>query len=359
VSSGSFEYEYLSGFQVGQTRIAPGLPWKLLRTPFDVYVKCINGKFALPLTYLVARLRRKPFVLWTGIWIRLRTPTHRLLWPLTRYFYRRADAIVTYGTHVRDFLQAEGIDPVRIFPARHAIDNDLFGRSVSADEKAAVRERLQLAPSDRVILFVGRLVEVKGLTYLLEAFARVRAPGILVLVGQGPEEAALRSLAERLGIAGRVRFAGYVRSADTVPYYAIAWAHVLTSITMEGRETWGLVVNEAFNQGVPSIASDATGAAAGGLVVHGETGFVVPERDVAALAECLERILADESLRNRLGERARQKVAGWSNEAMTTAFLDAIHYATGRRPETRIQEGNDSVLCAESVGSTPEPTTRR
>lgn len=107
IKRGEFNHEYLPGFQLGRTRIAPSLPWKLLCGHYDAYVKCINGKFALPVTYIVARLRGKPFVLWTGLWIRLGTRTHRLIWPITRYIYQHADAIVTYGTHVAEFLERE------------------------------------------------------------------------------------------------------------------------------------------------------------------------------------------------------------------------------------------------------------
>src|SRR5260370_24049425 len=269
VYQGEFNHEYLAGFQLGRTRIAPSLMWKLLSAPYDGYVKCINGKFALPVTFLVARLRGKPFILWTGLWIRLRTRTHRLLWPLTRYIYRHADAIVTYGTHVAEFLEREGVEAAKLFPARHAVDNDAFSRPVSDDEKATLRCQLDLAPDDKIVLYVGRLVEVKGLEYLLAAFSQLRSPAILVLVGQGPLEHALRRQTENLGIADRVRFAGYVPTSETVSYYAIASAHVLPSVTTgiarsgEGRETWGLVVNEAFNQGVPTVTTDATGAAAG------------------------------------------------------------------------------------------------
>ena len=115
-------------------------------------------------------------------------------------------------------------------------------------------------------------MEIKGLSYLLEAFAHLKSRAVLVLAGQGPLEDALRQQALELGIGDRVRFAGYVSNSEIVPYYATAWVHVLPSVTTgaeragEGRETWGLVVNEAFNQGVPSIASAATGVAAGGLV---------------------------------------------------------------------------------------------
>jgi len=342
VSRGDFNHEYLSGFHVGRTRVAPSLVFKLMR-PYDVYIKCINGKFALPLTYIVARLRRKPFILWTGLWVRLRTRTHRLLWPLTRYIYRNADAIVTYGTHVADFLEHEGVPSERLFPARHAVDNEAFRRPVGEEEKIALRRRLNLASEDKIVLYVGRLVEVKGLEYLLKAFARVASQAILVLAGQGPLEQTLRKHAADLGIADRVRFAGYVPTSDTVPFYSIAWVHVLTSVTTdadragEGRETWGLVVNEAFNQGVPSIASDATGAAAGGLVRDGETGLVVRERDIDDLSGALARVLANEDLRNTLGLNARQRVCEWTNQSMADTFMDAVGFAVGARHPRQLE----------------------
>lgn len=186
VCQGDFNHEYLAGFQFGRTRITPSLIWKLFSSPYDAYVKCINGKFALLATYLVARLRDKPFVLWTGLWIRLQTRTHRLLWPLTRYIYQHSDAIVTYGTHVAHFLEQQGVESAKLFPARHAVDNDAYGRPVGEDEKAAVRRRLRIGPEEKVVLYAGRLVEVKGLQYLLSAFSQLHEQAVLVLAGHGP-----------------------------------------------------------------------------------------------------------------------------------------------------------------------------
>jgi len=91
------------------------------------------------------------------------------------------------------------------------------------------------------------------------------------------------------------------------------------------------VVNEAFNQGVPVIATEAVGAAAGGLVRDGLTGLVVPERDPRALAAAVARLLADRPLRDALGARAREAVAGWDNERMVRGFRDAIDAVTMRR----------------------------
>lgn len=330
VKAGNFHYEYLPGFRLGRTRVTPTLPWKLWRGNYDVYIKCINGRFALPMTYLIARLKRKPFILWTGIWMRLQTPFHRLAWPLTRYIYHHADAIVVYGEHVKHYLVNEGVPAERIFIAAHAVDNEAYNRLVPEEEKDALRHQLGISPEQKVVLYLGRLVEEKGVPYLIEAFASLqREDAVLVIVGTGSEKERLEYLVSERGITNQVRFAGYVPPEKTLPYYAIAWVFGFPSITTPYfKEPWGLVVNEAFNQGVPVIATEAVGAAAGGLVQEGVNGFIVPERDSAALARALQRILDDASLRERMSWNARQIIADWDNERMVMGFRQAIEYVT-------------------------------
>jgi glycosyltransferase involved in cell wall biosynthesis len=331
VRGGAFRHEYLPGFSLGQTRITPRLPLRLWRGRPRVIVKCINDRFALPVTYLVARLRRVPFVLWTGVWMRVQTPAHRLFFPFTRHLYRHADAVVVYGEHVKRYLVGEGVAPERIFVAPHAVDNEAYRRPVGPEERAALRRTLAVEPSHKVVLFLGRLEEGKGLPYLVDAFAACADPdAVLVLAGTGAQADALRAQARRLGIEGRVRFPGYVPPDEAVRYYAVSWVFVLPSVTTPTfKEPWGLVVNEAFNQALPVIATDAVGAAAGGLVEDGVTGLVVPERDAAALADALRRVLGDPALRDRLGARAREVVAGWDNERMVRGFRDAIAAVAG------------------------------
>jgi glycosyltransferase involved in cell wall biosynthesis len=326
IQSGDFNHDYLRSFRLGRTRFAPGLPFKLWRGHYDAYLKCINGRFALPMTYLVARLKRKPFILWTGIWMRLQTAAHRLIFPFTRYIYRRADAIVVYGEHVKRYLISEGVPAERIFVAAHAVDNACYQRQVSEAEKTALRQRLNLRPEQKIVLYLGRLEEVKGLPYLLEGFASLhRDDAVLVLAGTGAEQNHLEQIAHNKGIFGRLRFVGYVPTEETVSYYAIAWVSVLPSITLpHGKEPWGLVINEAFNQGLPVIATDAVGATAGGLVQDGINGFVVPERSSAAIAWALQRLLHDPDLRARMSHNARQTIINWDNERMVLGFRQAI-----------------------------------
>lgn len=333
VHTGNFRFEYLRGISLGRIRVNPDLPLKLLRGNYDVYIKCINGRFVLPLTYLIARIRRKPFILWAGIWMRLQTPAHRLLFPLTRYLYRHADAIVVYGEHVKRYLLEEGVSEERIFVTTHAVDNDAYNRPVLEDEKRALLQHLNIPQDAKVILYLGRLVDSKGLSVLLNAFASLeQEDAILLFAGDGDYRAQLEELAAAKNISKKIRFAGYVPTHQTVLYYALAYVCVLPSITTNTfKEPWGLVVNEAFNQGVPVIATDAVGAAAGGLVKDGVTGYVVRERSVEELAVAIRRILDDPQSRQMFGENASAMIVNWDNEHMVSGFKQAVDYVIGSK----------------------------
>lgn len=332
VKSGSFQHEYLPGISVGGARITPTLPYKLWSKDYDVYIKCINGRFALPAALLAARLRGKPLVLWTGVWMRLQSPAHRLMLPLTRYVYHHADAIVVYGDHVKRYLISEGVPAERIFSAHHAVDNAAYNTVISEADRRALRDRLG-AGNRKIVLYLGRLEAAKGIDYLIDAVAASdNRDALLVLAGEGADRPRLEQRVRDHGLGDRVRFVGYVASDQTMAYYAIAWVYVLPSITTRlFKEPWGLVVNEAMNQGTPVIATDAVGAAAGGLVEDGETGFVVPERNAPAITHALNRVLGESGLRDRLGENARRVVTTWDNERMVRGFRDAIEYATTTR----------------------------
>jgi glycosyltransferase involved in cell wall biosynthesis len=323
---GRFRFRNLPGFRMAGARVTPTLPLVLWRGRYDAYIKCINGRFALPMTYLAARLARRPFILWTGLWTRLETPIHRLLFPITRYIYRHADAVVVYGEHVKRYLESEGVQSDRVFVAPHAVDNAAYNQQVSAEETVALRRQFEIDAAAKVILYVGRLEEGKGLPFLLEAFATLRrTDAVLLLVGAGSERSRLEQMAHALEISDRVRFAGYVPPTETVAYYALAYVYVLPSVaTPVFKEPWGLVVNEAFNQGVPVIATDSVGAAAGGLLRDGINGCVVRERDARALTAALRNLLDDPALRDTMAQNARSTIARWDNDGMVLGFRRAI-----------------------------------
>jgi glycosyltransferase involved in cell wall biosynthesis/2-polyprenyl-3-methyl-5-hydroxy-6-metoxy-1,4-benzoquinol methylase len=340
VQHGEFPHEYLAGFRVGGLRISPSLPWKLLRTPSDAIVSSIDGKFALSVTYLAARWKCVPFLLWTGMWSRGNRLLDRLTHPITRFFYRHADAVLVYGEHVKRYLVSEGVSPERIFIARHSVDNEYYARQVEQEEQSALRERLGIPADKKIILFLGRLEQVKGVRYLIEAFAHLsRMDAVLLIAGEGSQRAALKALATTLCPPGKVFFSGYVPVAEAVPYFRVAQVCVIPSIAVAaGKELWGLVANEAFNQGVPVIATDSVGAAAGGFIQNGVNGFVVPEGDSTNLALAIRNVLENSALQEKLSAGARETVVNWTHARMADGFTEAFEFvsykksARGRNP---------------------------
>lgn len=281
----------------------------------------LGGRLALPGSYAAARLRRIPFVLWATIWEHPTTLAHRLSRLPTEHLYRHADAVATYGPHVTAHVAAARADRSTIFEAPQAVDNAHFGAAVPEAAVAAARERAGGADGP-LFLFVGRLEQEKGLPVLLEAWERAElgAGAGLAVAGSGPLEGPVRG-----GTYPGVRALGRVGADELPALYAAADALVLPSIRTETfTEPWGLVVNEAMNQSTPVIASDSVGAAAGGLVVHGRNGLVVPAGDAGELARALSGLAADPSARERMGAAARADVAAYSPAAWADGMARAL-----------------------------------
>src|SRR4051794_9586703 len=261
----------------------------------------LGGRIALPATYAAARRARIPFVLWASLWEHPRTLSHLVSRAPMRFIYRHADAVATYGPHVSRYVN-EHRSAGDVFEAPQAVDPAVFGRAVSDAERAAARERAGASPDAFLALFAGRLVPEKGIDTLLRAWDEAAIPddSVLALAGEGatprPPPVGVTPL-------------GMVERHELPPIYAAADVLVLPSIpTATFREPWGLVVNEGMHQGTPVIASDAVGAAAGGLVADGRTGFVVPAGDAHALAARISAMAASPGLRDRMGTAARDAV---------------------------------------------------
>lgn len=291
----------------------------------------LGGRVALPGSYRAARRARVPFILWASVWEHPRSLAHLLSYLPTRRLYKRADAVVTYGSHVSEYVAAaRGRD--NLFEAPQAVSAELFGAPVSDEEIAAARSRAGADGDEPLLLFVGRLVPEKGLRVLLAALAALPAPDQpsgpgprLAVVGDGPLRSEIEAAGGPKGHGIKVSALGPVPRAELPPLYAAADALVLPSVpTATFREPWGLVANEAMLQGTPVIATDAVGAAAGGLVRAGRNGLVVPPRDVPALAGAIATLLGEPELRDRLGAAARSDVATFSEEAWAAGFSKAL-----------------------------------
>ncbi len=294
--------------------------WSLARSGRHRAVVCSTaGRLAPLAAWAGARNARVPLLLWTSLWAQPSTPAHVVTYMALRRLYSHADAVVTYGPHVSAYVRARGARNVHVAP--QSVDNGFWR---AQDVEAPPLPGWPSAAGTR-FLFVGREDPEKGLSVLLSAWRRAGGAArqsALVLVGAGHTG------------SERVLATGALSAEQLRDVYAAGDVLVVPSIaTRTFREPWGLVVNEAMNRGLPVIASDAVGAAAGGLVRDGVNGLVFAAGDEAALAHAIERLAADPDLRARMGANGAQEVLAYSHEAWAGGFsaaLSSLGLARGR-----------------------------
>ena len=301
--------------------------WRYVKVLFSSETKGViqgfNGAAFIFLGYLIARLRGIPFGIWTGLWYHPRTTFHTLTRPLTDFIYRHADFAVVYGTHVKAYLVGRGMKADRIFIAQNTADNELYSKIPTDEEKLSFREKYGLAENEPALLYVGRFSAEKGPKELLKALSLVKDPPKLIMIGKGPEKDWCENFAKEKNLP--VIFAGYVANEELYRYYNAIPIVVIPSVDIpELKEAWSLTVNECMNQGCVVVATESVGAAAGGLVEDGRTGFIVPERDPEKMAAAIEKLIADKELRETLSQNAKAKIAAWDYDHMAQGFREAV-----------------------------------
>jgi glycosyltransferase involved in cell wall biosynthesis len=302
---------------------------------YRAVVLSTGGRVALPAAWAGGRRAGIPVILWASLWAHPRTPAHMLSYPLLRYCYRTADAVVTYGPHVSAYVRARGARNVHVAP--QSVDNDFWREAgVATPQDSQWIAQATDLPAARqwpkeatfVLMFAGRAAREKGLGVLFKAWraSGLRAPAAaLVLVGVG-------SCPPWIPAGGAVQLAEEgiiclepVSAMQMRNFYAASDVVVLPSIcTRSFREPWGLVVNEAMNRQLPVLVSDAVGAATGGLARDERNGLVVPAKDPLALAGAIRRLAEDPALRERLGAAGANDVRAYNYAAWASGFSAAL-----------------------------------
>ncbi len=332
VSSRRFDYKVLRSLVVSRTyniTVSPTLGPHLLKQKPNLFLGSGMSLFGTQIAFLISRLTRKPFVLWDETWNPTGSTPRKLMWPLMRALLVRAEAIVVPGSKAREFVIAAGAKPAKVFVAPNAAQIPTSKEVTFVAE--GLRERFR-AGSKKVVLYFGRLVERKGLSILIEAFARVQADVkdvFLLVAGDGP----FRDEAERKCRILAVRdfcFTGFVSEEEKASYLSLADVFVLPSILLGGEvEVWGLVLNEAMSLAKPVISTDAVGGAYD-LITDGVNGYIVKEGDVEALYGRLKKLLTDENAAMKMGFEAKKTVdEGFTFELMTEGFVQAFHHVIG------------------------------
>ena len=287
-----------------------------------------------------SKTRPRLITTWYGVELRWVQSSLPWLRGFVRWALRISDTIVAISSYTAREIARFAKVPVEVIP---------YTLPFAEGQSKARLPR----PGGFQVLFVGRLVERKGVKHLIKAIA-LMPPELgarLVVIGEGPERVVLEGGIRDSGLRTRVDFRGRVSDEELRATYATSDVLVLPSILDARGDTEGLgvVLLEAMSYGVPVVASDIGGIT--DIVEHDRSGLLVPPGDAAALAEALEQLARDASLARRLGSAGEQRVRsafGWT-EIM--AKWDAVYRAPAR---TR----TDTASGAGSAATPPRAPAR-
>jgi glycosyltransferase involved in cell wall biosynthesis len=238
--------------------------------------------------------------------------------------FAKCSGFFAAGSTGVDFYRTYGAPQARIFLNPYCVDNDFFFSEADklAGQKIELKQKLGLPPDLPLIVFCGRLSNIKRPMDLLQAYERAtrKHPAALAYVGDGELRPQLENYIRERGLA-HAHLLGFRNQSQLPSVFAAADVFVLPS----SFEPWGLVVNEAMCFGLSVIASNKVGAARD-LVRPGENGFVFPACDVGALAQALESLLGDADLRARMGAASRRLVRTWSYREATEGVVRYLHW---------------------------------
>jgi PEP-CTERM/exosortase A-associated glycosyltransferase len=267
----------------------------------------VARRFALPIVYEVRAL-------WEDAAVDHGTSKegsvrYKLTRRLETWAMRRTDFVAAICEPLRQDIVARGIASDRVAIVPNAVDRALLASEASKTDESELRRHIGIK-GDIVLGFIGSFYAYEGLDLLLGAANILRRREIdftVLLVGGGPEEERLKRKVAELNLEERVRFVGRVHHSDVARYYRLVDILVFPRKRMRLTElVTPLKPLEAMAQMKTVVASDVGGHME--LIRDGETGLIFPADDEAALATCLEKIIADPARRAELVQQARRYV---------------------------------------------------
>ena len=310
--------------------IASGLILKLLKKDYDVIVNGdwvgVSGIIEMISGFTIAKLQRKPFIIWSENWDWQRPLKTKLPLPLIRVILSHSNACLVPGTKHKEFIVSLSASSDKVFIMPNV--SNLIIKEEDYVNKEKLKEKLGIE-NKKVILYVGRLIKKKGVEYLIKAFGKLRKERedvVLIIIGRGEWRDELEALSKNLNVENIVYFMGYVEDELLPAYYLLSNICAVPSITYGMGDPWVFVVNEAMYFGKPVIATDAVGAAFD-MIKDGKNGFMVPEKDSDALYIAMKKIISDPELERKMGEESKRIIEErFRYEHMIGGFRKALEH---------------------------------
>ncbi|WP_419729318.1 glycosyltransferase [Lichenicola sp.] len=304
---------------------ASGLAWLARRSTAErADYDLVDAHYVYPdgvAAVALARTLRRPLVITARGSDVTQLPDHAGPRLMIRRAIRAADALIAVSSALGQRLVELGADPARVHVLRNGVDLELF---TPPADRAQARRQLGLGDGP-VLLSVGHLIERKGHDRVITALTLLPGSVQLLVVGEGPLDGELRALAERLGVAGRVRFLGLLPPHALPAIYGAADLLVLAS----SREGWANVLLEAMACGTRVVASPIPGNPE--VVRSAAAGVIADSNTPVGLAAAIAALLRSPA--DRDGARAYAEGFGW--DAVSAGQLTVFRTARDRYDERR------------------------
>ncbi len=288
--------------------------YKILRGAFRADIVHANWSYTAFLALLTKWIHHKPIIL-TERSSDLVSTNNRVLKLFLQYTYRHVDDLIALSTFSMKKLQKN-------FNLSRKISVIPNGVAINRYKKKESRTELQLKRTQKIILFVGRIVRIKGLDYLLTSIPTILKsdPQILfIFVGDGNERTLCEQYVLKQGLNSHVRFVGSV-SHDRVLQYMSA-ADILVNPSLD--ETGGNVTLEALSSGLPVITTRVGWAH--DIITDGFNGIIIKNRSSRDIIAKVKRTLQDSALRKRLGKNAKLTATSFRWEKTAKEYTQHYH----------------------------------
>jgi len=294
-----------------------------------VIISSDPSSFATHISFLLAKIFRKKFILWGETWIWPKTIAARLIYPYVKFIVRHSDACIAAGSKSKEFFEGLGQKNVFIAP-NCSLDPS---EKVDMNRVDELRKKYHLS-GKKVVLYIGRIVKYKGLDVLIKSYSHIEKEmddTVLLVVGSGDYRPECESMVKKMGLHS-VRFIDWVPADEVQNYYALSDVFVLpTRFRMEDivpAESWGMTVNEAMHVGVPVLITTAV-ASGFDLVEDGVNGYMVKAGDADELYVRLRLVLSDKEIISRMRKESKKIVSErCTYDKMFEGFREAIEKVT-------------------------------
>lgn len=299
--------------------INPTILFKLFKYSPEIIIISGYSQPSSFLAMLYAKLFAKRLILWCESNKYDQRYNHPLKEAYKRWFVKNCAEYIVPGRASFEYLILLGVEESKVCIAPNAVDNDFFADACDKNRDSRGEFKQRKGYPEKIILYVGRLIDKKGIPDLLKAFqllSRDRQRIGLVLIGSGEGEEQYRKFCEEQNIKN-VFFEGFVHQELLPAYYAAGDVFVLPTHS----EPWGLVLNEAMASRLPVVCSNVAGAACD-LIVNGENGYTYEKGNIAELTEALSKTL--NSSKESFGAKSYEIIQNYSPEKCALGFLRAI-----------------------------------